>query len=91
MATIRSEDTYQAAWFLMKGGEFVGFEKRFVKAGKGIKFGIHKKWIINMINVPEAAVEEWKNGMAEGKIREFADARRKLKRLVKNYENRYSR
>ena len=86
---VRCEDTYQAAWYLMNGGNFVSFEKRYIKAGKGKKYGIHQQWIMNIIDVPEAAITAWKNGTAKGSIRQFADARRRLKRLVKKYEDRY--
>lgn len=87
----KSSDTYQAAWLIMNGAEFISFEKREVKGHKGDKLGFHKKWVITLMNVSKDALKEWNNGYAEGRMRDFADARKKLKRQIKNYENRHSR
>lgn len=88
---VRCDDVYLAAWLLMNGADFISLEKREIKAGKGKKFGFHQKWIVSMLCDSKEILDEWKLGTAEGNIREYAESRKKLKRLIKKYENRYSR
>lgn len=89
---VKCPDVYMAAWLLMNGADFVSMQTKQLKAGKGKKFGFHQRWVIDMLfEGSMEIIDEWKMGTAEGNIREYAEARKKLKRLIKNYENRYSR
>ena len=75
-------DTYEATWYLIKGAKLVGVRFSRLKAKKTASKGFREEWQLELENVPEKAIEDWRSGRAQCPLREFARRRMKLKRMI---------
>lgn len=76
-------NSYEAAYYFMCGAEVVAVSTRRLPPKKLGKHGFNNQWIITMENIPAQCIRDWRDAMATGSLRQFADARLKLKRKIK--------
>lgn len=78
-------DSYEAAYYLMHGATVASVRTRSVGHHRRDRLGFRTMWIVTMENIPEPAVRLWREGTASGSLRSFADARKKLKKKVREF------
>lgn len=77
-------DTYEASFYLMNGGwvEYIKFKRVESKSG----YSFH--WTIIMSGVSQEDQLNWKNYKAIGNLRDFSNARLKIKKLAFRVQKR---
>lgn len=83
-------DTYEASFYILNGGIIKSVEFRKVQPNQVKKEGFLISYKITMGNVEQKYIHQWKTHQAEGNFRDFANARRKLKRKVEKIRKRGS-
>ncbi len=81
----KTSDVYRASFYLMNGCRVTEVNFRKVAPNKIKKLGYRVVYIITFDHVDPDLRYLWSGGLAEGNLREYADARIKLKRLIRKY------
>ena len=76
-------NTYEAAYYLVKGAALESVKERQVPQNKRDKKGYRKEWSITLNRVPVEEVENWTLGQANCKVRELESRRKYIKNKAK--------
>lgn len=79
MNTLETTDIYKAAYFILYGAELKGLRIKHVAENKRKKIGISRLYVMEIINIPDFAIQCWNTGQAYGNIVEYARVRWRLK------------
>jgi len=82
LTTKITDDSYEAAYYLMCGARFVSVKSRSVPVQKIKKMFIRHHWTIELNEVPVWASQKWKDYEAFGSLRDFVSARVRLKKKI---------
>lgn len=80
--TVKTKDTYEAAYYYMCGAKFVSVTSRMLPPNKIKKKGFQTEWTITMSDVPPQLVAFWNTDQAYVSLRRFENARRRMKRMI---------
>lgn len=87
--TVETSDTYEAAWYLMRGGVLVAVAFGKISENKKARSGHIQKYTFTIDKIESQFVRYWKEHRAMGNVREFANARRSLKRKIYREKKKY--
>lgn len=76
-------NSYEAAYYLMCGAKIVEVTVKKLSYHQSKKRGLRYQWVFRMDNIPTNCISDWSNHKAVGSLREFAEARIKVKQKVK--------
>jgi hypothetical protein len=88
MLEIKTDDTYEASWYILNGGVLKEIEFGRVPECKWKKEGFKTSYILTIVGVEPRFERYWKQFRPIGNIRQFANVRRNLKRKIKKIERR---
>jgi hypothetical protein len=88
---IKTENTYEATWYLLMGGKLTGIEFGKVQSSRVHKLGYTTSYKLTIANVQSQFVRYWREGRPIGNVREFSDIRIKLKRKIIDAEKQHRR
>lgn len=80
---IKTNNTYEAAFYMTKGAQVEGVVFRPVRDNKRSKLGYSYAWIMTLSHVSKRVHETYKNGVAQCLVSDLEYSRRKLKKIVK--------
>ncbi len=82
--TVKTKNTYEAAYYMIKGGLFIEVSTRKVPMQRAKKVGYGYEWTITLEEVPERAIKSYKAGTALCLLVDLERERKRLKRHIKN-------
>ncbi len=88
MVEIKTSDTYEATWYILNGGTVKEIEFGKLRPNYRKKEGFTTVYKITIANVDQRYISQWRAYQADGNIRDFANARRKLKRKIESVKRR---
>ena len=74
--------SYEAAYYFMHGATISEVHSRTVQDNKIGKKGFKYQWLITMEGIPITAYHDWRDYQAICNVRDFTNARLKLKKKV---------
>ena len=83
LVTRETKNTYEAAYYLISGGEIEKVRARNLPQRIAGKKGFPKQWIVTIKNVPMYAVNLFQSGKAVASVDVLDNTRRRLKREIK--------
>ena len=94
LVTRKTKDTYEVAYYLMKGGSILDVEMTILDEIQSKKRGYGRQWVIS-IEVDSFWQGHWSSGRAIGNLKQFTlsrhNAKKRINRILsKKYENRNS-
>lgn len=81
--TIKTKNTYEAAFYILYGGEFANVRSKVLNKKRSSRRGFVDEWTITVDKVPQWAIDTWRTEQAYGNITKFVDVRNKLKKEIK--------
>jgi hypothetical protein len=88
MSKVTTYDTYESTWYVLNGGVIKEVEFKKVQPNHQKKEGHVINYKITIDNIDEKYIQQWKMYQADGNIREFANARKKLKRKIRKVKRK---
>ncbi len=88
---VKTENTYEAAWYLLMGGKLVEISFGKIQSSRVHKLGYTTSYKLTIVEVKQWFVNYWREGRPIGNIRQFSDIRIKLKRKISDAEKQYRR
>ncbi len=88
MVEIKTSDTYEASFYILNGGTVKEIEFGKLQPNRRRKEGYTVAYKITIANVDQRYIQQWKAYQTDGSIRDFANARRKLKRRIEEVRRR---
>lgn len=79
-----TKDSYEAAWYMSRGAEFITVHAIPVSFEKQGKYGYKEEWVITLGNVNERNIELYRQDNAQVRVTDFARERKRLKRYIRN-------
>lgn len=87
--TIKVEDTYEAAFYMMNGAVVTDFSYRKIPKNRRLKKTTYKlQWVMMMEGVQLDDVEAWKLHIAVVNVRAYKEQRLKLKMKIRKIQER---
>lgn len=86
MLEITTDDTYEAAYYILNGGVLNGINFGKVPECKWKKLGFKRSYILTIAGVEPRFERYWKEFRAVGNFRHFSNVRKNLKRKIKKIE-----
>lgn len=91
MIEIKTDDTYEASWYILMGGRLVGIAFGKIQPNRASKLGYTTAYKLTIGNVHPKFVRYWRDGNPIGNIRAFSGVRHKLKMKIKKAERQQRR
>lgn len=76
---MKVEDTYEAAFYMLRGSWVTAIEFGKVQPSKATKLGYTRKYIIHLDHVNPEDVRDWRDHNATVNVRAYANMRKSLK------------
>ena len=90
MKTTTTYDTYEATWYILNGGIIKNIKFKRLQPNRIKKEGFTIVYKITIEGIEQRYIDQWKGHQANGDIRSFANARKKLKRKIEKVKKRES-
>lgn len=82
---IETKNTYEAAYYICRGAKLYSVRTRRLPSNLANKRGYYTQWYMTLIDVPQRAINNFRQGYPMIDVRELASARRRLKRSVNRF------